>query len=116
MIVRHAPRHSALARAVDPERAEWSLSDYLLAQIADANAWMVWSKSKDGQKNRNRPKPIPRPGLEDDSTDVRVFGSDPIPIDELEDFLGWSRELSGDAPLANPPQPRDARGRFMKRP
>lgn len=115
VIIQQAPRESAIARAVDPERAEWSLSDYLLAMIADANTWLVWSKSQDGQKNRNRPKPIPRPGMEEDK-DTRVFGSDPIPIDELDDFLGWSAELAGEAPLANPPQPRDARGRFMKRP
>lgn len=115
VIIQHAPRSSAIARAVDPERAEWSLSDYLLAQIADANAWLVWSKSKDAERNRNRPKPIPRPGLEPDE-DVQHFGSEPVPLDELEDFLGWSAELAGVAPLANPPQPRDARGRFMRNP
>ena len=116
VIIQQAPRESAIAKAVDPERAEWSLTDHLLAMIADANTWLVWSKSKDGQKNRNRPKPIPRPGLEDDSSDVQRFGSDPVPIDQLDDFLGWSAELAGEAPLANPPQPRDARGRFMKSP
>lgn len=29
--------------------------------IADSANWLVWSKSKDGEKNRNRPTPIERP-------------------------------------------------------
>jgi len=95
-IIRNAPRTSAIARSVDPERAEWGVTDYLLAQVADAGAWLVWAKSADGAKGRNRPKPIPRPGWTDDSTetDTRHFGSDPVPLDELVDFLGWEAELT----------------------
>lgn len=36
----------------------------LLAAIADALAWLQWAKTKDGRKNRNRPDPIERPGVE----------------------------------------------------
>lgn len=30
----------------------------LLASIADSLRWLVWSQTKDGQKNRHRPKSI----------------------------------------------------------
>ena len=38
--------------------AKVSLDTYMLAVIADYLGWLVWSKTKDGQKNRNRPKSI----------------------------------------------------------
>lgn len=95
-IVENAPRTSAIARSVDREKAEWSTTDYLLAMIADAQAWLVWAKTEDGAKNRNRPKPLPRPGVTDPSVEAetRHFGGDPIPLDELIDFLGWESELT----------------------
>lgn len=94
-IIRNAPRSSAVARSLDPERAEWSTTDYLLAQVVDSQAWLVWAKTEDGAKNRNRPRPLPRPGMTPDvgEAEVRHFGSDPIPLDELHDFLGWEAEL-----------------------
>ncbi len=39
----------------------------LLAGILDANNWLVWSKSKDGQKNKNKPKPVLKHMYSDDS-------------------------------------------------
>lgn len=38
--------------------AKISLRDSLLARIADELAFIGWTKTKDGQKNRNRPKSI----------------------------------------------------------
>lgn len=84
---------------------EWGVVEQLAALQADYLALLLWSKTEDGEKNRNRPKPIERPGIEPDR-DVQKFGSDPVPIDELEDFLGWSKPIA---------LPRDARGRFVKR-
>jgi len=110
--VRHAPRESALARVVDPDQAEWSLTDYLLAIIADYQAWLVWSKSADGKRNRNRPKPIPRPGISEDR-EVQVIGSSPVPLDQLDAFIGWSVDDVPDIPKP-PPRARDERGRFVK--
>lgn len=42
-----------------------SLEEILLARIADENAFQSWSKTKDGQKNRNRPKSVLKTLLED---------------------------------------------------
>lgn len=113
----HLPPESATFRGIyGAESTEWGLAEHLLAEIADASAWLVWSKTKDAERNRNKPRPIPRPGITPDETDTRHFGSDPVPLADLDDFLGWSAELAGNAPLADPPQPRDARGRFMRRP
>lgn len=38
--------------------AKINLKDSLLARIADELAFISWTKTKDGQKNRNRPKSI----------------------------------------------------------
>ena len=38
--------------------AKLSLTEWLLAGIADSARLLVWFKTKDGQKNRNRPESI----------------------------------------------------------
>lgn len=110
VIVRRAPQDSSIAQSVDPEASRWGLSDQLLALVGDYLAWIAWSKTADGEKNRNRPKPIPRPGVEPDE-DIQKFGSDPVPIDELEEFLGWAQRR-----VEQQKRPRDPKtGRFIKR-
>lgn len=54
------PRGSRTFTAIDPEFA-WEQQHYLLANIANSLQILVWAKTKDGQKNRNRPKPIAPP-------------------------------------------------------
>lgn len=54
------PRGSRTFTAIDPEFA-WEQEHYLLANIANSVALLVWAQTKDGQKNRNRPKPITPP-------------------------------------------------------
>ena len=61
----------------------------LAASIADSLAWLVWSKTKDAQNNRNRPKPIPRPGVDDGKG--RMKDAKSMPIDELKEFLARPR-------------------------
>lgn len=41
----------------------WSQTDMLLADLIDVARWLQWSKTKDGEDNRNHPKPYPRPGV-----------------------------------------------------
>lgn len=48
----------------------WDLNNQLSALIADYLRILVWFKTKDGQKGRNFPKPIERPGIEDDSKKI----------------------------------------------
>ena len=110
VVVRQAAPGSAIARAVEPEQAAWGLSEQLLALVADYLAWMQWAQSEDGEKRRNRPKPIPRPGFEPDE-EQRVIGSDPVALEELDAFLGWAAER---VQQQKPTRPRDARGRFVK--
>lgn len=107
VIVDNLPVTSALHRKVSPEWAAWAggdVSAHLLAVIADGVTAGNWMQSKDGQKNRNRPKPIPRPGLEPDS---KRYGGKAETVDSIRDWLGW-----GDQP--KPARARDARGRFTK--
>lgn len=67
----------------------WDTSNMLAADMADTLRIMAWQKTKDGQKKRNVPKPIPRPGVEDKSS-RRVKG-DAIPINEFTDRLNALR-------------------------
>lgn len=59
----NAPPGSPLAVAIDPA-AEWTRTDHWLSSIEYSLRWLVWAKTKDGQHNRRRPKPIrpPRQG------------------------------------------------------
>lgn len=52
---------------IDPEKLMWNADRQLLASIVDLLAVQVWQPTKDGRKGRKRPKPIPRPGVEDKS-------------------------------------------------
>jgi len=55
----HAPPGTAVYR----ERNEgWTPTDYLLTDLLEVEDLLLWSKTKDAQKNRNRPKRRPRPG------------------------------------------------------
>ena len=93
VVVKQSPRESAIARSVDPDASQWGVGEHLLAGAADSLAWLVWAKSEDAEKRRNRPKPIPRPGLVDPDQEQRTIGAEPVSLDELDDFLQWSREM-----------------------
>lgn len=87
VIVRNLPRSSALHRSVNgEEESMWTLTDYLLADIADTQAWLAWTKTKDAEKGRNRPKPRPRPGLVDESK--KQIGSGSLEIEDMKRWLG----------------------------
>lgn len=86
VIVQHSERDAALHRAMNPDAAPWGLSEHLLAVLADAVIQGNWMQSRDGQKNRNRPKPIPRPGA---TPDNEKFGGKAESIDAIRAWLGW---------------------------
>lgn len=106
VIVQHSGHDTSLNVSMHPDAAPWKLGEHLLAVIADAVIAGNWMQSKDGQKNRNRPKPIPRPGVEPES---KKFGGRAESMDSIREWLGW-----GSPPLEKPKRPRDARGRFIK--
>jgi hypothetical protein len=77
------PRSSAYARLSAPETVEWGLTEQLLAAAVDALAISNWIAS--GANRRDRPRPIPRPGVEPETT---TYGKGAIPLDEMAAWLG----------------------------
>lgn len=61
VIVRHLPPGNALERARMGEAAQWGRDTYLLALIADQLGLANWQRA--GDRNRKKPKPVPRPTL-----------------------------------------------------
>lgn len=76
------PQSSALYRTRNPEDAAWDLHAFLLAEIADALKVGNWQRGSG--KRHEYPKPIPRPGVEPETT---TYGKGAIPIDEMEKWL-----------------------------
>ena len=85
VFVSEMPRECALFRAMHPELYPWDNGNMLLADIADGINWLVWAKTKDGQKNRKHPQPIPRPGVE--AKQVKRTKGEAIPIDQFRQRL-----------------------------
>lgn len=57
----------------------------LAADIADSLRWLMWAKTKDAQKNRNPPAPIPRPGI----AGPERIGDEPVSLADMNEFLDW---------------------------
>lgn len=58
----HAPRGTALHHE---SNQGWTVTDHLLAQVADTLQILLWTKTEDAQKKRpkHKPKPMLRPGM-----------------------------------------------------
>lgn len=50
-----------MARKLHPG-SDWTVDTHLLHSIEYSLRVLVWSKTKDAEHGRNRPKPIPMPG------------------------------------------------------
>lgn len=74
---------SALHRVLNPDWM-WGLREMLAADIADSLRWLVWAKTADGAKGRNRPRQIQRPGVKQ-AERIGIKTS----IADMNDFLGW---------------------------
>lgn len=70
VLVRHLPRESALVRELHGEAAEWGLAEHLLAgavdELAVGNWLFVAANSDENADVPERPRPVPRPGVEED--------------------------------------------------
>lgn len=89
VLVRGLGQGSALHKARHGEEEDaWTLSNHLLARQVENTDLLVWMKTEDASRRpaRNRPKPIYRPGVEDDSK--KSIGNDKLPVDEMLAFLG----------------------------
>ncbi|WP_155980834.1 DUF5361 domain-containing protein [Nocardia sp. CNY236] len=89
VLIRQSPQDSALLRAMNPDRYRWGQVEHLLADLVDVANLLLWSKTKDGSRGRNRPSPYPRPGV-NDTTKRRVRG-DAVPLDQVHERLAAVR-------------------------
>lgn len=74
-------------RALNPDWQWADLSNQLGVAAVDLLQLLWWAKTKDGQNNRNRPTPFPRPV-------TKIQGNSELmamPIDELEKRLAAPR-------------------------
>lgn len=81
---------SALYRALLGDDSDWNTTNQLLAMVADHLAVANWFQTKDGQKGKNRPKQIPRPGVRDEEETTYGKGTS-MSMDEARKWLGWDR-------------------------
>lgn len=66
--------------------AVWGLPEQLLAGIFDALRTLVWLNSEDGRTGRNRPEPLPRPGVEAPESET-VIGAGALSLEEMQAWL-----------------------------
>lgn len=87
VLLRQLPLTSRTHRAVGGDVLAWGTSEHLLATIVDLLAGANWQRS--GGKGE-RPRAIPRPGM-NDKKDARRMGS-AMPIDDARVVLdAWAR-------------------------
>lgn len=85
--VRNPLENSSFYRVISGDDWIWGLPEQLLAGAVDQLTTLVWMKTKDGSKNINRPKPIPRPGVRNDIDSETIKGT-AAPVDVVADKLG----------------------------
>lgn len=67
-----------------------SFEEYLLINIFDDLNWLCWTKSKDGQKNRNKPQPfMDRLNRQNEKNKIIAFSSG-------EEFMNRYKKLVGE--------------------
>lgn len=90
VLLGHSQPGSAFYMHEAGEDGRWGLNEHLLAGILDVQNLMFWAKTRDGEKNRNRPRPIPRPGIVDESRETKKIGSkkDAKPANILAKLIG----------------------------
>jgi hypothetical protein len=88
-IISTAGPDTHLFRELYPDEWQWDLHAHMLADLIDLTHLLVWFKTKDGAKGRNRPKPYPRPGVEDEGS--RTVKGTARPLDEVRSRLSVPR-------------------------
>lgn len=58
-LIVYAPPGTAVFHVINDG---WTADTHKIADLLDAAFLLLWSKTEDGQNNRNRPDPSPRPG------------------------------------------------------
>ena len=88
VILTHSKPGSAYYDHMVGDASPWGLTEQLLAQIVDNQNIQIWFKTKDGEKGRNRPKPIPRPGVDPDQDVKRIGGKTKKKAADMAALLG----------------------------
>jgi len=60
----YLPLDGAVAFEIGGKTRRWDGSMYVMADMANSLRWLVWAKTKDGQRNRNKPDMIRPPQTE----------------------------------------------------
>lgn len=89
VVVGNLPQDSATTRAVLGEDYHWNHVAQLLASAVDELRLSNWYQTEDAQKRRNRPQPIPRPGVDKKTVKRRAASS----IEDMAERL-QNRHLS----------------------
>lgn len=63
IFIEYLDNDSSLVALVHPERAGWTKTNMLLADLIDTARIHLWLNTVDGREGRNFPEPIPRPGV-----------------------------------------------------
>jgi len=84
VLIQHLPADSSLSKAMNGEAAEWGTAEYLLANVCDGVAALVWQGGN--PKKNPKPKPLQRPG------DRRSKRKRQVPLDEMRRRLIDLRE------------------------
>lgn len=79
---------TAIYKAVNPDW-QWHILENRLGGIrTDAAMLQWWAKTKDGQKNRNRPKSVMP---QNQASKGRMAGAQSMTVDELKEYLARPR-------------------------
>lgn len=74
---RRAMKPGKSLAAAPPPADWWTPERDLLASLHDRLADLLWIQTKDAQTGKNRPRPIPRPGVRLDELESRVPAQSP---------------------------------------
>jgi hypothetical protein len=85
MIIDQLDDTSQLYRSRNPDW-RWGLAEQLMAATVDALNMANWLNSEDGRRKRNRPEPIPRPGV-GPVAEKKTFGATKMSFAEADAWL-----------------------------
>jgi hypothetical protein len=88
VVVKHLPRSSALVREIEGEAQVWGLTEQLLAAAVDALNGANWQRGNG--KKADKPKQIPRPGVEQE----KKYGGEAVSMEEMAERLERRRHLA----------------------
>lgn len=94
LIAANSEPGTPLAKVLD-KRMAWKPIDFWMRSIEYSLRWLVWAKTKDGQKGRRKPKPVQPPGTSNHNSNRRdvVRRNDLVGMDKrsLRDYLNQPR-------------------------